>query len=129
MKRYNVKGMAFEHIRARKRSRRWPKVIVALAVPVAITTALLLMLPALTMEHEIKTLVCQPEIHTHTNDCIDGNDAIICGYADFIVHTHQDLCYNDSGALICPLEEIGLHTHDASCYQQVRVLVLSLIHI
>lgn len=103
--------------------RHWKKLVIILAALVAVATASLLILPAITMEQGEETLYCQQSLHAHTEDCYDANGDIICGYADFVVHTHDSTCYSDSGMLICPLEEIQVHAHDESCYREVPVLI------
>lgn len=56
------------------------------------------------------------ELHVHTRECYDGEDNLICGYADYAVHEHTQGCYED-GRLVCPLEEIEEHEHTESCYR------------
>lgn len=56
------------------------------------------------------------ELHAHTRECYDGDNNLICGYADYAVHEHNSGCYED-GRLVCPLPEIEEHEHTESCYR------------
>lgn len=84
------------------------------------------------LNHTNKVIVCDETVnlHQHTDDCYgydeDGNEILICGYADYLVHKHNQYCYNDDNELICPLEEVEDHVHDESCYEEVEVLVCDL---
>ncbi len=126
-----------------RRRRIWQKVVGGLACAVVFCTTYALILPAITMEKET---ICGLEEHTHTEacyavetvgptveflcsseslanhvhdwTCYDGDGALRCGYADFVIHTHDDLCYDGNGNLICPLPEVRAHEHDAGCYQE-----------
>ena len=55
------------------------------------------------LNHTNKVIVCDETVnlHQHTDDCYgydeDGNEILICGYADYLVHTHNQYCFNDDG--------------------------------
>ena len=57
--------------------RHWKKLVIILAALVAVATASLLILPAITMERGEETLYCQQSLHVHTEDCYDANGDII----------------------------------------------------
>ena len=82
--------------------------------------------------HITKEIVCEETVnlHQHTDDCYgfdeDGNEILICGYADYLVHTHNQYCFNDDNELICPLLEVEEHVHDDSCYVEEKVLICEL---
>ncbi len=104
-----------EYIKEHKQRKRWRRLTAILAAATVVLVAAVIILPAFTMENSPQMLECEPNLHTHTDGCYDG-ESIVCGYADFVVHTHSAACYDADGRLICPLDEIEAHTHDDSCY-------------
>ena len=131
---------------AAQRARRkvWQRIVCAMMCIVVFCTTYALILPAITMssdalcglsEHthteecyaqsstaDTIELVCQPEIHSHSDSCYDAEGNLICGKADYILHTHNEYCFDTEDNLICTLSETtGLtdvteHSHDESCY-------------
>lgn len=120
-----------------RRRRLWMRVVIALACVVVFCTTYALILPAITMEtsefepdghvhtddcyqiirtEAVTELACPFEPHTHTDECYDGEEKLICAYADFAVHTHNSYCYDAEGNLVCKLPEIKAHTHTEDCY-------------
>ncbi len=116
---------AVEFNRMKSRRRIWYRVLTVLSAFVVFVTTYILILPAITLsdkpicgltEHihsenctltETSTVFsCAEFIHSHTTDCFDENNGVICGKADFAVHEHTELCYDEKGELRCPLPEI-----------------------
>lgn len=110
-------------IEMQKKNRALHKVINVIAVIAVIITAYVLILPAVAMEEKKG---CDLELHQHTQECLDGENHVVCGYADFVVHTHDKNCYNKDGILQCTLPEIKEHAHDASCYVEEKRLACGL---
>lgn len=106
-------------IEMQKKNRSLHRVINVIAVIAVIITAYILILPAAALEGNKG---CDLELHQHTQECLDGENHLVCGYADFVVHTHDSNCYNKDGVLQCSLPEIKEHTHDASCYIEEKRL-------
>ena len=76
--------------RDRKKKNRWKKVMLALSLGVAVTTASLLILPAVTLEKEP---VCGMEEHVHGVECYreeNGEELLICELEE---HQHTEACY------------------------------------
>lgn len=90
-----------------RRKRVWRNVVVCLACVVVFCTVYALVLPAITMEGK---LYCQMENHTHTDECYELSENLICDIDD-PDHIHVEECYEK--VLICGKQE---HTHDESCY-------------
>lgn len=105
-----------------KKGKRRLAVFLCLAVVVALGTAAALKMYGQAMSHKDKRLICQLEVHQHTDACYDG-DKLICGYADYVVHTHNDDCYDRDGNLVCSLPEMAAHTHTDECYTEQEVLL------
>lgn len=123
------------NIERRRRLRRH-RVVSILAAIVVFCTTYALILPAITMEPAYlcgkeehthtdacygyitcKTLTCDPELHSHSGECLDENGYTACGMADFFIHSHNSYCYSNDGKLICTLKEIHEHTHTDKCYE------------
>lgn len=106
----NLFSKVSEYLARLHRRKRWMQVVVCLACVVVFCTTYALILPAITMETgefqpdghihsdhcyqitrtEAKVaLDCPLEVHTHTDDCYDEEENLICGYGDFVVHTHD----------------------------------------
>lgn len=138
---HDVLRQAEKYTKEHQRKNRWQKVVTGIAAIVVFCTTYALILPAITMDHEVvcgleehkhnencytqvtaaarTELICSLEqlgIHEHTDDCYDENGEPICGYADFVIHQHDFNCYNADGELICYLPEISEHVHTDSCY-------------
>lgn len=58
-----------------------------------------------------KTLVCQQEVHTHTELCYEQAHVLQCQDE---THTHEDGCYTWEEKLTC---QSGVHTHTEECYE------------
>lgn len=110
-------------IEMQKKNRALHRVINVIAAIAVIITAYILILPAVALEGNKG---CDLELHQHTQECLDGENHLICGYADFVVHTHDSNCYDKDGVLQCSLPEIKEHTHDASCYIEEKRLACGL---
>lgn len=125
-----------------KNNKRWHKVLICLAVLVAVGTIAVLMMPGQAQNHTKKVLECPLEVHEHTQECYSAEalalvnageltyeeltDAdLVCGKADFVVHTHNDDCY-ENGELVCTLPEIKEHVHTEECYAIERRLICGL---
>lgn len=134
-----------EYVKQSSRRRGWRRIVQIMAGVVVFCTTYALILPALTMEKiavcemeehahtdacytqittkQVAVLTCDDEsagIHEHTEDCYDGESALTCGYADFLVHSHNSACYRD-GILQCALEERKAHTHTDACYSETHI--------
>ena len=88
--------------------RRWRKLVAVLSCAVALTTAYILIMPAVTLTGNA---TCGLEEHAHTSDCY--TQTLTCGQEESSIHTHSDECYTNT--LTCGKEE---HAHDESCYMQ-----------
>ena len=68
-----------------------------------------------------KVLACPfegKEAHTHTGDCYETGEKLVCGQGEGADgHTHGDGCYSITRELACGQGELEGHAHDASCYQ------------
>lgn len=62
-------------------------------------------------------------VHVHTQDCLDAENALQCGSADFVVHEHDAACTDETGAVICQLPVVKEHTHSEACYQTAETHV------
>lgn len=106
-----------QYISRNRRRRVWHKVVGALACLVVFVTTYMLILPAITMEHQT---YCGLEEHYHTDECYERR--LICGYDDEMPHVHTPECYEQREVLVCGQEETPAHTHDESCYEEERTL-------
>ena len=78
------------------------------------------------MTHKQKVLECPYTVHTHTQACyeiVEGEKVLTCGRADYVIHTHNDDCYDGDGMLVCSLPEVEEHKHTEACYTDEQVLV------
>ncbi|MBR4308651.1 MAG: Cna B-type domain-containing protein [Oscillospiraceae bacterium] len=57
--------------------------------------------------------------HTHSDRCMDSNQNLICGQADYYAHTHAENCYNLAGELDCRMPERSTHVHSDACYKPI----------
>jgi len=118
----------------KKRNRKRIGIILTGCLAVCIATGVIFSIRHFgsALNHTNKVIVCEETVnlHQHTDECYgydeDGNEILICGYADYLVHTHNQYCYNDDGELICPLPEVEEHVHDDSCYVEEEVLICDL---
>ncbi len=118
---------ASRFLREQKKNRRWRKVLICLALVVAVGTVAVLVMPGRALNQTVRVLDCQIEVHQHTSECYGGDGTtLICGLADYVAHTHNELCYNEDGELICTLPEIEGHTHTDDCYKEERILTCGL---
>lgn len=124
---YGLLSRAGRFLQKQTKRRRWTIMFLCMAAAVALGTFGFLKLYGEAMTHRVKILECGCEVHEHRPDCYDedgeGNKALVCGMADYVIHTHNDDCYDQNGKLVCPLKEHKLHTHDKSCYKEERILI------
>lgn len=93
---------------ARKRRRSvWNQLVRALACLVVFVTTYAMILPAITVSHEV---ICGYEEHTHSDDCYL---VLNCGQEESETHTHTDDCYILGPEPVCGLTA---HTHSEECY-------------
>ena len=65
--------------------------------------------------------------HTHTEDCLDDDGNLACGYiADAYFHEHNAYCYDQAGNLACGLQEFKPHEHTEDCYVEFTDLTCGL---
>ena len=101
-------------------------VFVCLAAVAVLGTAAVLKYNGIAMTHKEKVLECPYTVHEHTQSCytmVEGERVLTCGLADYVVHTHNDDCYDGNGTLVCPLPEVEDHKHTEDCYTDEQVLV------
>ncbi|MDO5784115.1 MAG: hypothetical protein Q4P20_03515, partial [Eubacteriales bacterium] len=109
---------AAEYLKKQRDNKRWRRMVLAMAMVVALGTFGVLMLPGEAITNKNMLLACPLQVHTHTEDCYDAEGTLTCGQADYVIHTHDENCYDAEGELVCTLPEIAEHTHDASCYDE-----------
>lgn len=103
-----------------KRYSRLQKAVISLACVVVFATTYMLILPALTLEHDT---VCGMEAHAHSKACYSTSTVLICDQAEVSGHSHSEDCYEISTKLACDLYEDENHTHTADCYTEEKQLV------
>lgn len=113
-----VKKQAEQYLDKQRRTKRWHKVVTALAGIVVFCTTYALILPAVTMTTPLQ---CGTEEHTHTDECyitelVTPEPRLVCELEETEPHTHDESCYEVSTVIACGLEECEPHTHDESCY-------------
>lgn len=134
-RRYN--GLSKQIERQRKKHRK--KIVMVLACMVVFCTTYALILPAITMSQETycgkeehvhdetcysTELICGFEDgevvnpHEHTEDCIQVEQSVSCGYEESEEHTHDESCYTENVSYICEVED-EIHEHTDACYQEV----------
>ena len=114
-------------LRRRKLNKRWQRVLACMAVLVTVGTVTFLMLTGRAMTRREEILDCPLEVHTHTEECLDADEELACGYLDFVVHVHsEEYCYNEEGERICPLPETEEHVHTDECYERTETLICEL---
>ncbi len=118
-------AQAAKFLQEQKRYKRWMALFLCMAVVVALGTAAALKLNGRAMTKTQKMLNCSLTLHTHVPECYDGEENLICGYADFVIHTHNEDCYDESGTLFCQLPEQEAHIHTDECYAEQEVLTCS----
>lgn len=128
----------------------WQRIVIALACVVVFCTTYALILPAITQERdgfcgleeythtescyaqvpeaEVLQQICAPEVHIHSDSCLDEEGIVICRQLDYIAHTHNELCSDADGNLHCTLEEWDSHINTDACWQTVKTLVPAEIH-
>lgn len=130
-----------------KFSRHWRNAAIIMAIIVTFCTTYALILPAITMSHKlicgkeehehtdecykIETVYSHTELecalmtsmHTHSAECCNEENGLICGQADFIVHDHDDRCFDAEGRLICQLPVVKEHKHSDECYDEENNLI------
>ena len=83
-------------LRRRRRENKRNRILSIFAAMVCVITVYILILPAITMEHQT---ICGKEEHEHTKDCYDtdseGNLVLICGMEE---HAHKEACLASSAA-------------------------------
>lgn len=67
-------------------------------------------------------LVCEKEEHTHSAECYETSDELICGREASEGHEHDENCYTEETVQTCTREEGEDHIHDESCYIIKRTL-------
>jgi len=110
---------AAKFLAEQKQRKRWRRVVVSLALVVAMLTSNMLMLPAVTLETETD---CGLTAHTHGEDCYAFE--LTCGMVESAVedpgHTHTDECKNGEqvDVLVCTQEVYEAHEHseEGGCY-------------
>ena len=128
------------------RRRRWRKAVSVLACVVVFCTTYSLILPAITLENTVycgmethqhteecyeQTLTCgqeeaEPTVHTHTEDCVSGEQRLICESED-PEHQHTEDCYETVETYTCGMEEgqeIPGHVHTEACYESTLACTL-----
>lgn len=113
-----VKKQAEQYLDKQRRTKRWHKVVTALAGIVVFCTTYALILPAVTMTTPLQ---CGTEEHTHTDECyitelVTPEPRLVCELEETEPHTHDESCYEVSTIIACGLEECEPHAHDESCY-------------
>ncbi|MBE6927782.1 MAG: Cna B-type domain-containing protein [Ruminococcaceae bacterium] len=113
-----------KYSKARKRKKRWQKLVTCLAAVVVFCTAYALILPAITKE---RPKYCGMQEHTHSASCYEeGQRLLTCDpvvEGQMLLHSHNELCYDAQGNLICMLEELTGHTHGMQCFELDLVCV------
>ena len=83
-------------LRRRRRENKRNRILSIFAAMVCVITVYILILPAITVEHQT---ICGKEEHEHTKDCYDtdseGNLVLICGMEE---HAHKEACLASSAA-------------------------------
>ena len=114
----------------RKHRKGWQAFVRMLALCVVFCTTYVLVLPAITLQHEP---ICGMQEHVHTEQCRSRPAAAFqnCGIPAeaFVIHQHGELCRNEAGELICDLAEQTAHTHTESCYTRQEELHCSALHV
>lgn len=113
-----VKKQAEQYLDKQRKTKRWHKVVTALAGIVVFCTTYALILPAITMTTPLQ---CGIEEHTHTDECyitelVTPEPRLVCELEECEPHTHDENCCEVSTVIACGLEECEPHTHDESCY-------------
>ena len=116
-------------LKEHRQYRRRAVVFLCFAVIVTFGTVTALKLYGQAMTHKVEVLDCRYEVHEHTEDCYEKDEAgnpvgePVCGYADYVVHMHNDRCYGTDGRLVCTLEQKEPHKHTEECYVKETVLI------
>lgn len=118
---FSIFKMIEKFLREKKIKRRQFVVFLSLALVVALATAGALKLTGVTRTVDLTVIKCPAAIHEHVDGCYNGENNLICGYADFVVHTHGPDCYCE-GVLTCKLPEIKAHKHTENCYLREEYL-------
>ncbi len=111
-------------LQEQKKQKRWLVVFVCMAIIVGFGTVTALKMRGQAMTHKEKVVICQLDVHEHTDECYDeAKENVICGYADYVVHVHNDDCYDWNGNLTCQLPEVEKHEHSEECYTEEKTLI------
>lgn len=100
-----------------KKKKIWKRVVSILSCVVVFCTTYALILPAITMEHNV--VYCGEEEHTHSEDCYKIQ--LVCDKTKE-GHEHSESCYEETRTLICGQTEEPGHKHNDSCYKKAQVL-------
>ena len=105
---------AADFLLARRRRKRWQKIVSGMASVVVFCTTYALILPAITMSNE---LICGLEAHTHTEECWTTEvrypqSSMACTFTaeGAVAHEHDRLCRSEDGTLICTMDQIPPHS-------------------
>jgi hypothetical protein len=108
-----IQSIAEKKIKAKQKRKIWQKCVAIVSCAIVFCTSYMLILPAITMEHD--TPFCALEAHMHDESCFEESKALVCGLeeAEDIIHTHNDSCYATESVLKCAITE---HTHSLVCF-------------
>lgn len=111
---------AKEYTNKRKKRSLRQRLLIVVASMVVFCTTYAMILPAITMESNIK---CTKQEHIHKNACYGTEKELKCQQPEGEKHIHEENCYESSGNLICDISTDELHTHTDSCYINKMVMV------
>ena len=97
-----------ELLKAKQRRGWYLALMLVLAVLVTAGVGGLFHQPAVAKTYQVTALTCSAEAPVRP------------GYAGYFVHTHNEDCFDGNGNLVCPLPEIKAHVHDETCYTRIR---------
>ena len=115
-----------------KRRRGWYLALtLVLAVLVTAGVGGLFHQPAVAKTYQVTALTCTAEapagpgyagyyVHTHNEDCFDGNGNLVCPLPEIKAHVHDETCYTTKAVQTCGLAESDGHQHTEACYTRVR---------
>ena len=117
---------AAEFMLARRRQKRWQKIVSGMAAVVVFCTTYALILPAITMSNDV---ICGLEEHSHTEECWTTEtrypqSSMACTFTaeGVVAHEHDILCRSEDGTLICTMDRISQHSHGDTCYGEEKSL-------
>lgn len=88
-----ISELVTDALKEQKHRKRWYQVFCVLASIVVFCTTYALILPAITLEHDV---ACAWEEHIHTEECYDENSALCCGKEE---HVHTEECKTQESVL------------------------------